>query len=466
MSLPLASSSEPTFSSLAPSAPLPLFILHSVLPSVLPLSFSSSVPSFPLRLFTSLVYSSAAPSSSLAPLPSFLLLFLQLLLNLLVVFQLRALFLRLRSLPLLFLQLPRSPPLLPSPLLGALWGSSLYLLCLSLLRRCSVSLRTFRRWIVGLWPPGVRLFALILLFAILLSFLVFMLTLLWFFSLSICFVFLCFDPSSLLCSSLCLFGLCLPWLQWIRFPFSSSLVPSAVQHRFIAHSLTFLSSAGSSSSSSHPRVLWAPPVYSASSVLVLLRGSVRSLFLVLYLLLSRLLLSSPSFRWGSNSFRGGSCGYSPFDFPFHPFCSGVLSGYFFVIFCHSSSFSFGSFLRCSRWFPGDAAPSALLHDTDSAVHAAVPGLVRSESRHMLAFLRVCFPQAEGVHSAPPSFVFWSWSVRVPMVLFLMLILAWSLFFLRVVPPSSPSSQLGFSRPGCVRFGAFLLQISLRFSLFL
>ena len=43
--------------------------------------------------------------------------------------------------------------------------------------RCSVSLRPFRRWIVGLWPPGVRLFALLLLFAILLSFLVFVMNL-------------------------------------------------------------------------------------------------------------------------------------------------------------------------------------------------------------------------------------------------------------------------------------------------
>ena len=47
--------------------------------------------------------------------------------------------------------------------------------------------------------------------------------------------------------------------------------------------------------------------------------------------------SFPSFHWGSTSFRGGSCGYSPFRFPFHPVCSSGLSGYFFVIFCHSSS---------------------------------------------------------------------------------------------------------------------------------
>ena len=83
--------------------------------------------------------------------------------------------------------------------------------------------------------------------------------------------------------------------------FSYSLAPSAAPHGFIAHSLTFLSPAGSSSL---PLVLRAPPVFSASSlsisscqafpggVLVLLRGSVRSLFLVLSLLLSRLLLFS------------------------------------------------------------------------------------------------------------------------------------------------------------------------------
>ena len=109
-------------------------------------------------------------------------------------FQLRALFLRLQSLPLLSLQLPRSPrcpPLLPSPFSGHLQGSPIYLLCPPLLflllrlwevswyshLRCS-SLRTFRHWFVGLWPTGVRLFALILLFASLLSFLVFVLTLL------------------------------------------------------------------------------------------------------------------------------------------------------------------------------------------------------------------------------------------------------------------------------------------------
>ena len=86
---------------------------------------------------------------------------------------------------------------------------------------------------------------------------------------------------------------------------------------------------------------------------------------------------------------------------------------------------------------GDAAPAALLHDADSAVHAVVPGSVWSESRRMLAFLRDHFPQAAGVHSTPPpSPVFWSWSVRVPTVLFLMLLLAWSLLFLWAVPPSS------------------------------
>ena len=41
-----------------------------------------------------------------------------------------------------------------------------------------------------------------------------------------------------------------------------------------------------------------------------------------------------------------------------------------------------------------------------------------------------------------------------MVLFLLLVLAWSLFILWVGPSSSPSSQLGLCRPGGVHFGAF------------
>ena len=74
-SLPLSSSSALTFSSLTPSdssTPLPLFSLPSVVPSVLPLSSSSSAPSFPLQQFPPHVYSSAAPlpSFSAPPLPS------------------------------------------------------------------------------------------------------------------------------------------------------------------------------------------------------------------------------------------------------------------------------------------------------------------------------------------------------------------------------------------------------------
>ena len=71
-SLPLSSSSSASsFSSLTPSAPLPLFTLPSVVPSVISLSSSSSVPSFPLPQFSTPVYPSAAPPSSSAPLPSF-----------------------------------------------------------------------------------------------------------------------------------------------------------------------------------------------------------------------------------------------------------------------------------------------------------------------------------------------------------------------------------------------------------
>ena len=218
--------------------------------------------------------------------------------------------------------------------------------------------------------------------------------------------------------------------------FSSSLALSAAPHGFIAHSLTFLSSAGSSSSSLPPGssgvfrflvvYLFLSSVSGGGSGVapgfgaVPVSRSVSSLFFGYF--------SFPSFRWGSNSFRGGSCGYSPFKFTFRPFCSGVLSGYFFVVFCRSSSFSFGSFLRCSSWVPGDAAPAAWLHDADSVVPSAVLGSVRSESSLMLVFLKDRFPQALGAHSAPPSStVFWSWSVRVHTVLFLILILAWSLF---------------------------------------
>ena len=71
-SLPLSySSSASSFSSLAPSAPLPLFTLPSVVPSVISLSSSSSVPSFPLPQFSNPVYPSSAPPSLSAPLPSF-----------------------------------------------------------------------------------------------------------------------------------------------------------------------------------------------------------------------------------------------------------------------------------------------------------------------------------------------------------------------------------------------------------
>ena len=157
--------------------------------------------------------------------------------------------------------------------------------------RCSVSLRTFRCWIVGLWPTGVRLFA------ILLSFLVFVLTLLL---VLLAFYLLCLSLLRYLLPPLWLLLSLrsLPYLAPVApVTFFSSLAPSAALHGFIAHSLTFLSSAGSSSSS-------LPPVFSTSSlsisscqafpggVLVLLRGAVRSLFLVLCLLLSRLLLFS------------------------------------------------------------------------------------------------------------------------------------------------------------------------------
>ena len=69
-SLPFSSSAS-TFSSLAPSAPLPPFTLPSVVPSVLFLSSSSSVPSFRLQQLTHPFYASAAPPSSPDPLPSF-----------------------------------------------------------------------------------------------------------------------------------------------------------------------------------------------------------------------------------------------------------------------------------------------------------------------------------------------------------------------------------------------------------
>ena len=185
---------------------------------------------------------------------------------------------------------------------------------------------------------------------------------------------------------------------------------SAAPHHFIACSLTFLSSA--SSSSSLPPVLRAPPVSSApllsfSFCLAFPGGfwccsGVRCGPCFSYCLFSFLgYFSFPSSRWGSNSFRGFFCSYSPFDLAFHLFCSGVLSGYFFVIFCCSSS-SFGSFLLCSRWVLGVAAPATLLHDAYSAAPDAVPGSVRFESRRMLAFLRVCFPQAAGVRSGPLS----------------------------------------------------------------
>ena len=252
-----------------------------------------------------------------------------------MVFQLRALFLRLLS-----LQLPRSPrcpPLLPSPLSGPLWGSPLYLLCPPLLflllqlwgvlryscLRCSVSLRTFRHWFVGLWPTGVQLFASVL------SFLVFVLILLMVF---LAFYLLCLSLLRSLLLTLCLLLSLrsVPYLAPVApVPFSSFLAPSAAPHRFIAHSLTFLSSTGSSSSLLPvPR---APPVYSTCSLSI---SSCRAFPWGFWCCsgvrcghcFSYCLFSFPSFRWGSNSFRGGSCGYSPFDFPFHPFCSGVLSG--------------------------------------------------------------------------------------------------------------------------------------------
>ena len=73
-SLPLPSSA-PTFSSLAPSAPLPLFTLPSVVPSVLSLSSSSLAPSFPLQLPPHPFYATAAPlplfSAPLRPPPGY-----------------------------------------------------------------------------------------------------------------------------------------------------------------------------------------------------------------------------------------------------------------------------------------------------------------------------------------------------------------------------------------------------------
>ena len=144
--LPLSSSSSASsFSSLAPSAPLHLFTLSSVVPSVISLSSSSSVPSFPLPQFSSPVYPSAAPP----PPPIRLLLFLRflLLLSLRLLFALLwdslllPLFLRLRSILSLFLRLlrsPLSPPLLlslPGVLLRGILRPLLWLplLCLLLL---------------------------------------------------------------------------------------------------------------------------------------------------------------------------------------------------------------------------------------------------------------------------------------------------------------------------------------------
>ena len=190
-------SSAPTFSSLAPSppfTPLPLFTLPSVVPFILSLSSSSSAPSFPLQQFPRPFGPSAAPPSSHAPLCFPLLLFLQFLFVVLLVVRLRTSFLRLRSLPLFLLRLPRfplCPPLLHSPLSGSLRGSLLSLLCplllllllqpLEILRTfrqgCWVSPRNIKRWVVGLWPLEVRIFALTLLLTVLTSILIFMLTL-------------------------------------------------------------------------------------------------------------------------------------------------------------------------------------------------------------------------------------------------------------------------------------------------
>ena len=81
---------------------------------------------------------------------------------------------------------------LRSPLSGSLRGSLLSLLCrllpfllllqtLGILRTfrqgCWVSPQNIRRWVVGLWPPGVRIFALTLLLTVLTSMLIFVLTL-------------------------------------------------------------------------------------------------------------------------------------------------------------------------------------------------------------------------------------------------------------------------------------------------
>ena len=166
----------------------------------------------------------------------------------------------------------------------------------------------------------------------------------------------------------------------------------------------------------------------------------RSLFLVLYLLLSWLLLFSVLFLGGPTPSVVVPAATLPSTFHSTPspvFCLGTSL---------PSSASPPPFLLVHSFIApdgsGDEAPAALLPDADSVVHAVVPGSVLSESRRMLVFPRDRFPQAAGVHSAPPSsLVFWSWSVRFPTVLFLLLLLAWSLFFLRVVPPSNSASAV-------------------------
>ena len=132
-------------------------------------------------------------------------------------------------------------------------------------------------------------------------------------------------------------------------PFSSSLAHSTAQHCFLAHSLSSLSSTGSSSSSL-PLVLRAPPMSSSSSFSLSScqavpggSGVATGFDAVLVSLPVAPPVSAPSlFR----HFAAVPAAPLLSPLPSSPSALVFLSWSFVVFFCRSSSFSFGSLLRC------------------------------------------------------------------------------------------------------------------------
>ena len=397
-SLPLLSSSTPSFSSIAPSAPLPLFLLPSVVPSVLSLTSASSSfapPTFSLPPVPAPHFPSAPPppppsvshpsfptpplsSTPVPPPPGF------------------------SALPTV------SQPSLSAPSSSFSSSSSsapvggfaeFHARVLGL----SAEYQALGRWFVALGGSDFRAYLASYCPHLYADFRA------DFASGSSCFLSALASSSSLPLPSSTVsppvsstpFS-SLPPVAPVPVPSSASLFPSAPPVRFPAPSLTSLPS---SAPSSLPPALARSSLSAAPGFSLLVGAALGWSAAPVSLSDPPPPPSVPSF------FRPFATDPAPSaQAPSAPFSSTLPSAPSALDSVPGPSFSSSvplSYAAASSSFvapdelPEGAAPDSLPQDEDSAVPVAVPEFTRSEFRRMLAFLVDLFPQAAGSHSAPP-----------------------------------------------------------------